>query len=230
MTTRQKIDLVYIYHKKKEDIDNLKISKLKFSISTALKFLQCLDKIFIVTENNQVHNFKDILDEKIVIMDHSTLIPQKYLPTFNSETTESYLHCIPHLSEYFLFNKKYYPFTDLVSYGDLITTNGKFNFYNSPIVDRLQSEPIRFLSRVLWTKNLLKKLMYIIKDIDFVNDNHCIKILRKNTLRTIEIIFSEELHKMRSCKITTATMFQYMYLAINFDHMLKKNHVVTLNQ
>lgn len=220
-----KIDLVYKYFEKREDVDNQKFSRLILSIKTAVQFLQCVDKIFIVTDKHLVQHFEDIINEQVLIIDYLTLIPSMYLPTFNSETIQSYLHYIPNLSEYFLFNRKHFLFTAPICYSDLITTSNKFNMSNSPMVDTSQSEQSRYQKRLNYTVNLLKKLMYIIEDKNFINNNNLI-ILRKNTLRTIEIIFSEELNKMRLSKITTATMVQYMFLATNFDHLLKKNIIL----
>jgi hypothetical protein len=93
------------------------------------------------------------------------------------------------------------------------------------MLDTSQSEQSRYQKRLNYTINLIKKSMYIIEDKNFINNDNLI-ILRKNTLRTIEIIFSEELHRMRLSKITTATMVQYMFLATNLDHLLKKNIIL----
>lgn len=42
-------------------------------------------------------------DEKVRVVYHNDFIPHKYLPTFNSNTIEMFLHKIPGLSEYFIY-------------------------------------------------------------------------------------------------------------------------------
>ena len=217
-----KIDLVYTYFEKREDVNKTKFSRLVISIETAKQFLQCVDRIFIVIDKHFDHTFKDIINEKIITVDYLTLIPSMYLPTFNSETIESYIHRIPNLSEYFLFNRKYDVLLAPNSYNDFITTSNKFNIFNSQMVDISPLDPSKYQKRLQYTMNLLKKLMYIIEDKNFINNKNLI-ILRKNSLKTIEILFSEELHKTRLSKINKASMLQYMFLAINIDHVLKKN-------
>ena len=57
--------------------------------------------IYIIT-NKQIPPIE--LNPKIKIIDHTEIIPIKYLPTFNSDVIESFIHNIPELSEIILYN------------------------------------------------------------------------------------------------------------------------------
>lgn len=53
-------------------------------------------------------------DEDVTIVYHKDFIPEKYLPTFNSNTIEMFLHKIPGLSEYFIYgNDDMFPLTPM---------------------------------------------------------------------------------------------------------------------
>ena len=59
-------------------------------------------KIYVVTDN-QTPEWLNTDDEKIVPVNHTDFIPEKYLPQFNSCAIECNLHRIPGLSDTFVF-------------------------------------------------------------------------------------------------------------------------------
>lgn len=78
-------------------------NELYYSVHSVLKNLDWVNKIFIVTDNQTPKWFKDINDDRLVIIDHKQIIDEQYLPTFNSHVIEAYLHKIPNLSENFIY-------------------------------------------------------------------------------------------------------------------------------
>ncbi len=115
------IDLVYLWvdgndpqwlHKRNSFLDDTVQQKsitgryensdeLKYSLRSVEKNLPWVRKIFIVTDS-QFPDFLDTSNPKITIVDHTDIIPQKYLPLFNSVIIEYFIHNIPDLSEQFL--------------------------------------------------------------------------------------------------------------------------------
>ncbi len=75
--------------------------ELKYSLRSVEKYLPWVRKIFIVTDS-QIPSFIDVDHPKITIIDHTEIIPQQYLPVFNSVVIEYFIHKIPDLSERFL--------------------------------------------------------------------------------------------------------------------------------
>lgn len=68
------------------------------------RFAPWVNRIFFVT-NGQIPPWLDQEHPKLRLVKHSDYIPEKYLPTFNSNVIELWLHHIPDLSEHFvLFN------------------------------------------------------------------------------------------------------------------------------
>lgn len=66
----------------------------------------------ILAQESQLQDW--MKDEKVTIVYHKDIIPQKYLPTFNSNTIEMFLHKIPGLSEYFIYaNDDMFPLTPM---------------------------------------------------------------------------------------------------------------------
>ncbi|KGH58623.1 hypothetical protein X284_08720 [Oenococcus oeni IOEB_8417] len=81
---------------------------LKYWFRSVEKYAPWVNHIYMVTDD-QVPDFINLSNPKISIIDHKDIIPEKYLPTFNSNVIEFYIHKIPNLSEHFvLFNDDMY--------------------------------------------------------------------------------------------------------------------------
>ena len=76
--------------------------ELKYSLRSVEKNAPWVNKIFIVTDN-QIPEWLDTENEKIKIVNHCDIIPEQYLPIFNSNAIESRIPFISGLSEYFLY-------------------------------------------------------------------------------------------------------------------------------
>lgn len=75
--------------------------ELKYSLGSVLKFLPWVRNIYIVTDDQCPKWLKP--SERIKIIDHKTIIDEKFLPTFNSHVIEAHLHRIPNLAEHFIY-------------------------------------------------------------------------------------------------------------------------------
>ena len=80
----------------------VQVDELKYSLRSVEKYLPWTHHIYIVTDR-QVPKWLNTNHPKITIVDHSEIIPQKYIPVFNSNAIETSIHKIPGLSEHFLF-------------------------------------------------------------------------------------------------------------------------------
>lgn len=81
---------------------------LKYWFRGIEKYAYWVDHIFLITDN-QIPCWLNINHPKIKIIKHEDYIPKEYLPTFNSNTIEMFLHKIPELSEQFvLFNDDFF--------------------------------------------------------------------------------------------------------------------------
>ena len=94
----------------------------------------------VVSGQSQVPDWVKDSDIKVVL--HSDIIPAEYLPTFNCNTIELFLHCIPGIDEQFLnFNDDMFPVRD--SRAEDFFRDGK---------------PVTGFSRNLVAGNLFKKM------------------------------------------------------------------------
>lgn len=123
-------------------------TELYFCVSSISKYMPWVRNIFILTGFNQKPEWVDQFPN-VKIIDHTKVIPNEYLPTFNSRAIECFLHRIPNLSEKFIyFNDDFY----VVKYL-------KKNFFfknNFPITTgKLRELPFYYRSNFL--RNILKK-------------------------------------------------------------------------
>lgn len=65
------------------------------------KYAPWVNKVFFVT-NGQIPEWLNLDSPKLVFVKHSDYIPNKYLPTFNSNTIEYFFDRLPGLSEHFI--------------------------------------------------------------------------------------------------------------------------------
>jgi hypothetical protein len=75
--------------------------ELKYSLRSVEKNVPWINRIFIVTDN-QVPDWLNRANPRVLIVDHKEILPEKALPCYNSSVIECFLWRIPGLSEYFL--------------------------------------------------------------------------------------------------------------------------------
>ncbi len=75
--------------------------ELRYSLRSVEKYAPWINHIYIVTDG-QCPEWLDTSNPKVTIVDHSEIMPEDALPTFNSQAIESCIHRIPGLSEHFI--------------------------------------------------------------------------------------------------------------------------------
>jgi hypothetical protein len=75
--------------------------ELKYSLRSLMNF-PYYRNIYIVVKDGQRPDFLNN-NSNVKIINHSEIIPHKYLPTFNSHTIEAFLHHIPGLSDNYIY-------------------------------------------------------------------------------------------------------------------------------
>jgi hypothetical protein len=76
-------------------------NELFYSIKAVKKYLPWVRNIYVVTDKQSPKWLDSIQNVKII--DHTDIINEEYLPTFNSHVIEAFLHLIPNLSENFIY-------------------------------------------------------------------------------------------------------------------------------
>jgi hypothetical protein len=86
-------------------------------------------------------------------------------------------------------------------------------------LNKIKEKTSEYANRILYTVNLLDKT-------DLINNHHS-KILRKSTLYHLEKKYSKELEKLRNHRFRERNLIQYMFLAINEDHSIHSNIILS---
>lgn len=163
-----KIDIVYTFvdpsdnkwmQKYKDITKNKRINssrfdftteQIQFSLKTVEKYANWINNIFIVSDDQYFEPPSLFLKKKIKFIDHKDIIPEKYLPTFNSITIESFLWKINNLSQYFLYlnddmflGSKILP-QNLFDKDKLVQFYGYRKQYNHPWRNNIQQTNVLF--------------------------------------------------------------------------------------
>ena len=209
--------------KEKDKVNNkpirfININEITYSVRSVLKFMPWINMIYIIT-NKQIPPVE--LNPKIKIIDHTEIIPKKYLPTFNSDVIESFIHNIPELSEIILYNNddtmhaRYVDISDILE-GDKII----FRNYNS--INEINKNNNEYKKRIYLTSQLFKQSNPSIKLIN----NHHTKILRKSTLKLVEEKYPKLLNELRVNRLRGNNYIQYLFFCINVDNILNNNIIL----
>lgn len=86
----------------KEDSRFVSHDEIYYSLKSVEKYMPWVNKIYIVTDR-QKPKIPESISKKVLIIDHKDIIPEQFLPTFNSHVIECYIHKIPNLSEHFVY-------------------------------------------------------------------------------------------------------------------------------
>lgn len=223
-TKKRVVDLVYTFvnpadeiwrnkyfaHNKK--IDNIRFDfneeQIVFSVRTVKKYMPWINKIYIVSDNQRVSITDSYLSQKIIWVDHKDIIPEEYLPTFNSMTIEAHLGNINGLEEHFVYFNDDIFLGSPVHYGDFFDRDEipiqfyhKCNYYNHSWIQNIRS-----------TNELFNKHY---KNDHHICPQHAPYLIQKSVFLEVKSIFSHFLkhsfknHKIRSYENSHNLIFLY---------------------
>lgn len=114
--------------------------ELKYSLRSVEQYMPWVRKIFIFSNCAKPRWLGET--DNVVWVDHSEVIPEKHLPTFNSHAIESYLHKIPDLSEHFIYFNDDFFVNQPLPVRLFYTANGvaQSNLEDYGVVNGMQSE------------------------------------------------------------------------------------------
>jgi len=101
------------------------LDRLKYSMRSVDKYFGSLGKIYIITDRQQPE-WLNLDDPRVEIIDHKEIFEDKdYLPSYNSQAIESYMHRVPGLSEFFVYLNDDFFINHPVTPEDFFTEDGK---------------------------------------------------------------------------------------------------------
>lgn len=140
-----------------------RLNLLPYVIKSIYKFVKFdLGKIYIVVSHKS--EIEQYINENIIAIEHKDIIPNEYLPLFNSSSIELFIHNIPNLSEQFIYFND-----DMLLIKDL----NKLDFYNNNI-------PYIFVNKYYKNHNMFSDFDIMIKNIEHLIFNK--DIVNQDTL------------------------------------------------
>lgn len=181
---------------------------LRYSLRSVEKYLDWYRNIYIVTARPQRPNWLVIPHPRIKIVHHDEIIDPEYLPTFNPNCIESYLHKIPGLSEHFIYINDDFLFGRDTKIDDFFQ-NGRHTIFNTFFGENLSW-------RIYDGKNDIVGLGLI---------EHTPLFIKKNFWEEMVGLFPEKMQQTRNHKfrkpedLMTYKLYRY--------HMLKNHRQVS---
>ncbi|MDL2316796.1 Stealth CR1 domain-containing protein [Desulfovibrio sp. OttesenSCG-928-A18] len=97
--------------------------ELRYSLRSVERYAPWVRRVFLLVDG-QVPDWLNTRHDKLKVIDHKDCIPGHYLPTFNSNVIEAHLHCIPGLSEHYVYFNDDFFLTSMTGPEDFFTANG----------------------------------------------------------------------------------------------------------
>lgn len=199
--------------------------ELKYSLRSVEKFVPWINHIHIVTDG-QVPKWLDANHPRVSIVDHAAIIPPDYLPNFNSNAIEFFIHRIPGLAEHFLYAN------DDMFFGQPLTPDFFFDPAGNPIVIAKERGNRRAFrnkrasgnwEQTKWNAlNLVREKFGLQYNITF---KHAIEPQRKSHVREFAAKFHDEIIAPSATPFRERTNVQRMIFPM-LDNARGRNHIV----
>lgn len=219
------------------------------------QYAEWVHEVVIVVDRLNLPDIPDMLLKNTRVVCHDEFIPQKFLPTFNSNVIELFIDKVPGISENFvLFNDDCYvintlekkDFFDLDGVpvdSDTVIPLNTSNDYSHILLNNLilinrdvsfSNYKSRFLRKSLFhlNKKVLKSMLFILEYGAFVgwHDEHMPIAYRKEDFQQTFKIFENERdaqgnHRFRSRRDISHLLVRFWRLAKGVYHFRKANHL-----
>ncbi len=199
---------------------------LKYSLRSVEQNLDWYRNLYIVTARPQVPEWLNVSNPRVKVIHHDEIIDEEFLPTFNPNCIESFLHKIPGLAEHFLYINDDFLFGRKTELEDFMP-GAKYRVFNT-----------------LFGENLSWRIYDGLNDVIGLGIiEHTPLFIKKEFWKEMVEMFPEKQYKTRSNKfrqpddLMTYKFYRYYMLshqqkissAISFPHLLKINtfHKIT---
>jgi hypothetical protein len=194
---------------------------IKYSLRSAHMFASWYRHIYIViADDDEMPQYFRRKMPDVTIVKHSEIIPSQFLPTFNPNVIESYLHKIPRLSEHFVYWNDDTYICKKTSWKHFFTSSGMLINRHYPGVSKhsLNNNPILFV----------KMMQHAITNynMDFTRYQHQVYPYKKSIIEEYEQRFSKELKKASFHRFRNPTDFNLLRFSGCFASTEKKAKVI----
>ena len=202
-----------LVNSRNRDNDDLKYSLR--SLETYMPWWK--GKLYIVTDNQRPSWL--MLNDNIIIVDHKDIIPENFLPTFNSHFIQRYVHNIEGIEDNFLLFDDDFILNNSLRPEDFIKDGILINKFNDSVIslNKLTIKNNLWKASVFQTMNILKDKLN--DNFDMLYLNHSPYVLSKKSIIECNELFKNELEdnifKFRDYEIATVYLYIYNYHITN---------------
>lgn len=189
---------------------------LKYLLRGIENHMPFIDKVYlVVARDSQVPSWVD--RSKLNIVLHKDIIPQEYLPTFNSTAIEMFLHRIPGLKEkYLYFNDDIFPILPCSEEDFEINGKSAMGFSKNLLALSLFKKQTRNADR------LAQRALGLKPGISFIRPQHCCTTMIKSDCEELFNKMQAEILSTVTPLRETQNLSQYVYL----DYSYHKGNIV----
>ena len=179
---------------------------LKYLLRGIEKHIPSVEDVFLlVSGESQVPDWVDRSKVKVVF--HKDIIPERFLPTFNSTTIEMFMHLIPGLGEQFLyFNDDMFPVMDCHEEDFFRDGKAVIGFAHHLFAGG------KYKKRVRNSDHQARKALGKKPGLFFVRPQHTCSPMLKSESETVYRFSEEEIFRVVSRLRTTENFNQYLFL------------------
>ena len=179
---------------------------LKYLLRGIEKCIPSVEKVFLlVSSDSQVPEWVNRENVRVVL--HSEIIPEQFLPTFNSTSIEMFMHRIPDLGEQFLyFNDDMFPVLEC-SEEDFFKDGKAIIGFRHHI---LASD--KYKKRVRNSDRQARKAVGLKAGLTFVRPQHTCSPMLKSESEKVYEFSRDEIYRRVSRLRTTENFNQYLFL------------------
>ncbi|MBP3270034.1 MAG: hypothetical protein J6L98_05070 [Bacteroidales bacterium] len=175
----------------------------------------CRKVFLVVSSMSQVPSWMDTT--KVSVVTHRDIIPERYLPTFNSSMIEMFLHRIPGLSEkYLYFNDDMFPVMDCKEedffIGGIPAMGISRNFF----------APSAFLRLAKRSDHLARKALGLRSGVVYVRPRHICSPMLRSECESLSKAVRDEIFASLSILRSEENYNQYLFL----DYMFYKGKML----
>ena len=176
-------------------------------------------KLYIISDN-QKPQWAD--ENKIIFVNQEEIIPERYLPTFNSQFIQRYIHNIKDITDNFILIDDDFIINDFTKPNDFMKDGKLINHFNKNILDEKELESLD-INNNLWKASVFKTINILKKK--FKNDfnryyiHHSPYVFSVESIKACNKLFQNDLekniHQKRGFDIITTYLYVYYYNITN---------------
>jgi hypothetical protein len=196
----------------------------KYWFRSVEKYVPWVNNVFLLVQSiSQVPNWL-LNTDKVKIITHEQFIPLEYLPVFNSQAIEMFLHKIPGLSERFLYSNDDMYFTGPLNPEDYFTSKGVKIDFKLAYIGLTAPMPLWKIAILNSGFLVNKEETESLKELGtYITPMHVTRPYLKSKIEEVHNVYGEEI-----LKSITKFREEHNFTVYVYDFYMRKNKLIAL--